>query len=417
MKTSIKSLGVLSLSALLISNYLSEGADWPQWRGQHRDGKSSDTQLLGAWPETGPKLDYKATGLGKAYAGISISGNRLYTMGDIDGASRVLALNAGDGKILWTAKVGAPGAPGWGGFAGPRCMPTVDGNFLFTVDQWGELVCLNAADGKEVWRKNFEKDFGSKRPEWGFAESPLVDGDKVIVTPGGPKGAIVALNKKTGEVVWRTADFTDEAQYSSLIAAKIDGVEQYIQLTMKSVVGVSPKDGAILWKTARKGNVAVIPTPIVDGNNIYVTSGYDMGCNLFKVTSSGGKFAVEQVYINKNMMNHHGGVVKDGDYLYGHSDNKGLVCQNFKTGEIVWAEKEKVKKGCVSFADGKLIFREEESGAMILIEATPKAYVEKGRFNQPDRASEKAWPHPSIANGKLYIRDQDSLFCYDLNAK
>jgi len=392
-------------------------ADWPQWRGTHRDGKSGDTGLLKEWPAGGPKLLTKATGLGLGYAGIVVVGDRLYTMGDKDEASVVMALNADGSKILWSTKVGKLGAPGWGGFAGPRCMPTVDGDLIFTVDQWGELVCVRTSDGKEQWRKNYEKDFGASRPEWGFAESPLVDGDHVIVTPGGSKGAMVALKKKTGEVVWQSKEPTDQTQYASIMAAPIGGARHYCQISMENVFGISATDGALLWKVTRKGRTAVIPTPIVEDDLVYFTSGYGVGCELYKISGSGNSFAAEKVYANKNMVNHHGGVVKLGQHLYGYSDGKGLVCQDFKTGENTWAEKEKIKKGAVSFADGMLYCREEDSGRMLLVAATTEGYQEKGQFEQPDRTEKKAWPHPTIANGKLYLRDQDLMLIYDLKAK
>lgn len=393
-----------------------QAEDWPQWRGPNRDGKSADTGLLKEWPADGPKLAWKATGLGKGYANMSVAAGRLFTMSDRDSTGYVTALDAADGKILWSAKVGAAGAPGMPGWSypGPRCTPTVSGDLVFALDAWGEMICVSAADGKEQWRKNFGKDFGGKPPTWGYSESPLVDGDQVMVTPGGSQGAMVALEKKTGRLLWQSKDFTDDAHYSSIVPADIDGTRQYVQLTAASVVGISAKDGSVLWKAPRKGNVAVIPTPVVDGNLIYVTSGYNAGSHLFKVTSNAGKFSVEQVYANRAMANHHGGVVKVGDHVYGYSDSKGLACQNFQTGEIVWSEKEKIKKGCVSYADGGLYCRDEDTGTMILLEASPAGYKEKGRFLQPDRAKEQAWPHPTIANGKLYLRDQDALLCYNV---
>jgi outer membrane protein assembly factor BamB len=391
-------------------------ADWPQWRGPNRDGKSADTGLLKQWPADGPKLAWKATGLGKGYSGVSLVGDRLFTMGDKEDAGYVVAMSEADGKVVWSAKVGQPGAPdapGWS-YPGPRCTPTVNGDLVFAADGWGELVCVSVADGKEQWRKSYTRDFGGKPPTWGFSESPLVDGDQVVVTPGGKDGAMVALDKKTGRVLWQSKDFTDDAHYSSIIAAEIGGTRQYVQLTAASVVGISPKDGAVLWKASRRGNVAVIPTPIVAGNEVYVTSGYGAGCNLFKVASSGDKFSAEQAYANKVMVNHHGGVVKVGDFVYGYSESKGFTCQNFKTGEAAWVENEKIKKCCVSYADGALYCREEDSGTMILLEASSTGYAEKGRFKQPDRAKEKAWPHPTIADGKLFLRDQDLLLCYSL---
>jgi outer membrane protein assembly factor BamB len=373
--------------------------------------------LLQEWPAGGPKLLWKARGLGKGFGSVAVKGGRLYAFGDLAGGNAVMALSPDGGKVLWSTKVGRAGKAGPSGweFAGPRCTPTVDGDLVVAVDQYGELICVSAADGKEQWRKNYQKDFGAEQaPEWGYSESPLVDGDRVIVTPGGSKGAIVALNKKTGEVLWQSKEFTDPAHYSSIVGAEIEGTHQYVQLTAANLVALAPADGAVLWKAPRKGNVAVIPTPIVDGNEIYVTSGYGVGCQLFRVTKAGDKFSASEVYANHTMVNHHGGVVKVGDCLYGYSDSKGLTCQDFKTGETRWAEKEKIKKGCVSYADGLLYCREEDSGDVVLVAANTAGYEEKGRFAQPERAPEKAWAHPTIANGKLYLRDQDLLLCYDV---
>jgi outer membrane protein assembly factor BamB len=392
--------------------------DWPQWNGRNRDGKSADTGLLAQWPAEGPKLAWKATGFGNGYSTIAVAEGRIYSMGDKDDAGWLMAASADGGKLLWSAKVGQPGAPGVPGydFPGPRSSPTVDGPLVFALDAWGELICVSAADGKEQWRKSLVKDLGGAPPTWGYSESPLVDGEQVVVTPGGHKGALAAFNKKTGELRWQSKEFTDAAHYSSIIPAEIDGARQYIQLTSASVAGLAAKDGALLWKAPRQGSVAVIPTPIVAGDEIYVTSGYNAGCNLFKVTKTDGKFSANQVYANHVMVNHHGGVVRVGKYIYGYSDGKGLTCQKAGTGEAVWTEKAKIKKGSVSYADGKLYCREEDSGTMILVNAAPDAYAEKGRFKQPDRSPEKAWSHPVIANGKLYLRDQDVLLCYDLKA-
>jgi outer membrane protein assembly factor BamB len=392
--------------------------DWPQWNGPNRDGKSAETGLLAEWPADGPRLAWKATGFGKGYSSVSVVGGRLYTMGDKNGVGCVTAANANGGKILWSTKIGAAGAPGVPGydFPGPRSTPTVAGDLIFALDAWGDLVCLNATDGKERWRKSLVKDLGGSPPTWGFSESPLVDGEQVVVTPGGHKGALAAFNTKTGALLWQSKEFTDAAHYASIIPAEIGGVRQYIQLTSASVAGISAKDGALLWKASRQANIAVIPTPIVTGNEIYVTSGYGAGCNLFKVTKTDGKFSAQQIYANHVMVNHHGGVVRVGDYIYGYSEGKGLTCQDAKTGKSVWTEKEKIKKGAVAYADGKLYCREEQSGTMVLVDATPDGYHEKGRFSQPDRSEEMAWAHPVIANGKLYLRDQDVLLCYDIKA-
>jgi outer membrane protein assembly factor BamB len=392
--------------------------DWPEFRGPNRDDISKETGLLQDWPEGGPKLAWKASGLGEGYSGVSPLGDRIYTAGDRSDASFVIALNRADGAQVWSAKLGKPGPVGDPPFEGPRATPTVDGDLLFMIGQWGEMVCLEASSGKELWRKDLVKDFSGTLPKWGYAESPLVDGEKVLVTPGGEKGTILALNKKTGVVIWQSKEFTDPAHYSSLVPVEYGGVRQYVQLTPASVAGVAAADGKLLWRAARKGNVAVIPTPIFDDGLVYVTSGYGVGCNLFKVSAGVGKLSTEQVYANKVMANHHGGVIKVGDCVYGYSEGKGWTCQDFKTGEAKWQEKEKLGKGSIAFADGRFYLRQEGGrGTLALIEASPEGYKEHGRFDQPNRSSKNSWPHPVIAGGKLYLRDQDVLLCYEIMAK
>ena len=409
----------LALALVLQTLPLLAAPDWPQWRGPNRDDVSTETGLLKSWPAGGPPLAWKATGVGAGFATVSVAGDRIFTAGDIGSESRVIALNRGDGKEVWSAKLGAGGAVGWGGFVGVRGTPTVAADLVFALSQWGDLACFEAATGKEVWRKSFTNDFSGKLPEWGFAESPLVDGDQVVGTPGGEKGAVVALNKRTGAVLWRTTDFTDEAQYSSLVPVDSGGVRQYVLLTMQNVVGIAAKDGQVLWKAPRKGATAVISTPVWHDGWLYVSSQYGIGCNGFKVTAENGTFRAEQVYANKVMDNQHGGIVGLGDLVYGYSDKNGWVCQELKTGKQVWAEKEKFGKGSLTFADGHFYLREEDKGAshVALIEASPDGYRESGRFEQPGHSGKEAWTHPVVCDGKLYLRDQDTLFCYDVKAR
>ncbi len=403
----------------LLSAPLAEAGDWPQWFGTDRTGRSAETGLLKSWPTGGPRFAWKAAGLGIGYTTVSVAGGRIFTAGDTSDGNLIIALKESDGTKLWSSHLGKAGAPGWGGFAGPRCTPTVDGERLFAVGQFGELVCFETATGKELWRKDLTTDFGGSRPEWGFSESPLLDGDHLVATPGGPQGAIVALNKTTGAPVWQSKEFTDAAQYASLVPATIGSVRQYVQLTTESVAGIAADDGRLLWRAPRKGRVAVIPTPIVKDDLVYVTSGYEVGCHLFKVAKAGASFQATQVYANKVMANHHGGAILVGDHVYGHSDKGGWTCQKFATGEAVWQENAKLGKGSLTYADGHLYCREEKEGAseVVLLEATPVAYTETGRFKQPEQSGKHAWPHPVIANGKLYLRDQDLLFCYDVKGK
>lgn len=400
------------LASFLMLN--GSAADWPQWRGLKRDGHSPESGLLQEWPAGGPPRIWKTNGLGAGYSSVAVAGGRIFTMGDRADSSFVHAYDL-RGKPLWSAKVGKPG--GGGGYPGPRGTPAIDGNFVYTLGQHGDLVCVQVANGQEVWRKNLRKDFGGKVGSWGYSESPLIDGEQLICAPGGPQGTLLALNKKTGAKTWQSFQWKDSAEYVSPIVAEIAGTRQYIHLTGDRVGGVAADSGKVLWRVSRKGSTAIIPTPIFHQDHVYVTSGYGVGCNLFRITSSGASFKADEVYGNKAMVNHHGGVVLLGGHLYGYSDGKGWVCQDFKTGAMVWSDK-KLGKGSIACADGRLYLRSEGSkGTVALVEATPTAYRERGRFDQPDRSGKQSWPHPVIAGGCLYLRDQDVLLCYDIEAK
>jgi outer membrane protein assembly factor BamB len=401
---------------LILTCFSGSAADWPGWRGSNRDDLCTETGLLKDWPKAGPPLVWKATGLGEGYSTVAISGDHLFTIGQRGPTSFVVALKLADGSHDWTVKLGQSGDPG--GYAGPRGAPTADGDLLYALGQYGDLGCFETATGKQRWHKNLEKDFGGSAPNWGYAESPLVDGNQVVITPGGSKGAIVALDKTSGAELWRCKDFTDDAQYSSLVPAEIGGVRQYIQLTARSVVGVQASDGKLLWRASRHGDTAVIPTPIYHDGYVYVTSGYGAGDNLFQISGTSGKFTAKEVYSNKVMVNHHGGAILVGDYVYGYSDGKGWTCQDFKTGQARWQDKEKLRKGCLTYADGHLYLRQEDGpGTVVLLEASPAGYKEHGRFNPPFRSDKNSWTHPVISGRKLYVRDQDVLLCYDVTAK
>lgn len=389
-------------------------ANWPQWRGPDRNDISQEKGLLKEWPSSGPKRLWLFSSAGVGYSGFSIVGNRLYTMGSRDSKELVIALDTSGGKEVWATEVGGELDNNWGN--GPRGTPTVDGDHVYALAGRGTLACLKRADGKLAWKKSME-DLGGKVPDWGYTESVLVEGDKVICTPGGKKGAIAAFNKLTGDLVWQSKDFTDGAQYSSIIPANLNGVRQCIQLTMNSIAGVDAANGALLWRSEWPGRVAVIPTPIYSEGHVYVTSGYGVGCKLIKI-EAGNK--VTEVYNSKEMKNHHGGVVLVGKHLYGYSDGPGWLCQEFLTGKKVWAEK-KLGKGAVSCADGMLYLVSEDSGTVVLIEASPEGWKEHGRFKlDPQTKLRKPegriWTHPVITDGKLFLRDQDLIYCYDVKS-
>ena len=309
------------------------------------------------------------------------------------------------------------------GKAGPGCTPTVDGERVYALGMGGELVCLQVKDGKELWRVSFAKEFGGRLPTWSYRESPLVDGDKVICTPGGADATLVALDKATGKTIWKSkVPDNPGAAYASVIAIDFEGQRQYLQLTARMLVGVAAADGKFLWRYDRPANKTGIncSTPIYHDGTVFASSAYGAGGGLVKLVKDGKDgVKAEEVYSTRSMENHHGGMIVLDGCLYGaHGGNGGgnLVCLDFKTGKVLWNERS-VEKGSVAFADGRLYYRTENTGNVLLIEPNAKEYVERGRFRQPDRSRSPAWAHPVIANGKLYIRDQDVLFCYDVKAK
>ena len=405
MKTPATALLLIVLGSITLTSL---AGDWPQWRGPNRDGVSTEKGLLDKWPEGGPELVWKAKGLGVGFSSVSVRDGMIYTMGDGKESSHVFCLDAKNGKILWTSKgVGKTG----GNYKGTRCTPTLDGDRLYALGQFGDLVCLEASNGAEVWRRSLTEDFGGRSGGWNYTESPLVDGDKVMVTPGGKKGAVVALGTKNGKLAWQSKDFTDGAQYSSLIARDFGGRRQYIQLTGASVVGLDAKTGETLWRASRKGSTATVSTPVFHQGHLFVSSAYGVGCNGFKVTRNKAGFSAKQIYANKSISNHHGGCIRVGDYVYG-SSRSTLACLELKTGKEMW-RKRSAGKGSIVVVDGKIILR-AESGPIALVELNPKAYKEISRFDQPDRSRAKAWPHPVVSNGILYIRDQGILLAHDL---
>jgi outer membrane protein assembly factor BamB len=393
-----------------------EKPDWPQWRGPNRDDHSPDTGLLKAWPKDGPALVWKGTGIGEGFSSVSVVSDKVFTMGDTDKESFVFALGRDKGDKLWSTKVGNAG----GNYTGTRCTPTVDGDRVYAIGQFGDLVCLKTADGSEVWRKNFEKDLGGKGGGWNYTESPLIDGDKLVCTPGG-EHAIVALNKANGDVIWKS-DYKDEARYSSIVISEAGGIRQYVQLLAGNVVGVDAKDGKLLWKYDRlKNNTANVPTPVVLGNQVFCTAGYGKGGALLTLTVSNGKVDVKEEYYHDELKNRHGGVVQVGDYLYGDLDDSGNPwCVEWKTGKFQKDWLKGVKKdghgsASMTYADGHL-YVHYQNGFVALVPATPDGYKEAGVFKIPNYKG-NSWAHPVVIGGRLYQREQDTLWVYDVKAK
>ncbi len=419
----------LTAVVLMIAAGSSLAQDWPQWRGPNRDGKSADTGLLKEWPQDGPPLAWKTNGLGGGYSGPSIAAGRVFGMSNRGEDEVVWALSETDGKELWATRLGpAYKQRGWPqGKEGPGCTPTVDGERLYVEGLAGNVACLEVKDGKVLWQCSMTRDFGGKVPPWSYRESPLVDGDKVICTPGGPDATLVALDKLTGKTIWKSqVPDNPGAAYASVIAIDFDGQRQYVQLTAKTLVGVAASDGKFLWRYDRPACRTGIncSTPLFHDGMVFAASAYGAGGGLVKLSKDAdGNVKAEEVYFTRQMQNHHGGMILFDGCLYGaNGGNEGgaLLCLDFQTGDVLWDGRKdterRLPKGSLAMADGRLYYRSED-GAVLLIEPNSKQYIERGRFDQPDRSKQPAWPHPVIANGRLYLRDQDLLLSYDIKAK
>ncbi|HVC94606.1 MAG TPA: PQQ-binding-like beta-propeller repeat protein [Pirellulales bacterium] len=386
-------------------------ADWPAWRGADRTGISHETGLMTFWPEGGPKLLWKCSGLGEGYSTPSVAGKLIYGMGNANGQEWVFALDrTQSGKQVWATPLGSVRHDGQG-YAGPRSTPTVDGGRVYTLGLAGDLVAVDAKNGNMIWRHDLKGEFGGSVGGWGYSESVLVDGPWVVCTPGGAQATMLALKKDDGTPVWQ-AKVGDVADYSSIIKIEVDGVKQYVQLTRQGVIGVNAANGEFLWRYDAPANgTANASTPVFGGADVFAASGYGNGGGLVHLTRSGNQFEAKEVYFTKKMKSQHGGMVLVDGYLYG-SDDAVFTCLEFKTGEVQWTDR-LPQKGSVVCADGMLFCR-GEGGKVSLVRATPEKCELLGQFDEPERSGKATWPYPVVADGRLYLRDQDNLFCYDV---
>ncbi len=400
-------LALVALLCLAGQVMAQANANWPQWRGPNRDGISKETGLLKQWPENGPPLAWKATGAGGGYSSFSISNGKLYTMGLRGDREFVVAFDVATGKEAWATQHGGAFRNDQGD--GPRGTPTVDGDRVFALGGNGDLTALDARTGKVVWTKNVLSEFGGSNITWGISESPLVLGNKVLVNAGGPGASIVALNKTDGSLIWKSQ--SDKAGYSSAIPLDINGTTQVVFFTGQRAVGLDAKDGRLLWEYSKPSNrVANAATPIARSNRVFISSDYGTGGGVVEINPDN---KAQEVWFSTNMKNHHSSSVLVGDYLYGFSSSI-LTAMKFDTGEIAWRDRS-VGKGSLVYADGHL-YCLSENGVVGLVEATPAGYKEKGRFriNQDSRPT---WTHPVIAGGRLYLRDQDTIYAFDVKEK
>lgn len=402
---------LLSLALLILccatQSLAQSGGDWPQWRGPNRDGVSKETGLLKQWPASGPALVWKTKGAGGGYSSLAIAKGRIFTLGLRGAREYVIAFDVATGKEAWATPYGKAFHNDRGD--GPRGTPTVDGGNVYALGGNGDLSCLDAGTGRIIWTMNMLEKFGGENPNWGISESPLVIGEKVLVNAGGRGASIIALNKKNGELIWKSQN--DPAGYSSGIPVQIGSTTQVVFFTEQRAVGLDLKDGKLLWDYPRAANrTANVATPIAFGNRVFISSGYGTGAGLVDIKADG---TAKEVYFTKEMQNHHSSSILIGDYLYGFS-NAILTAMRFDTGEVAWKDRS-VGKGSLVFADGHL-YALSENGVVGLIEATPSGYHETGRFKIP-QDNLPTWTHPVIAGGRLYLRDQDTIYAYDVRAK
>lgn len=418
----------LGLSMILAAGTLAGVAyaaspGWPTFRGADRMAVSQETGLLQEWPEAGPKLLWEVAGAGRGYSSLAIAEGKIFTLGDAPSTAEdkdeyLLCFSESEGKPLWKTKTGKAWTSGQESWQSSRSTPTVDGGMVYVVTPHGDVVCCSTADGNELWRKNLKSDFGGNKADgWGYSESVLIDGDRLICTPGGSKGTLVALDKKTGEMIWKCASEGDRgAGHASVVIATIGGNRVYVTTTGSGAIGVRADDGERLWQYPIDRTTAVIPTPIVRDDLVFFTAGYKRGGALLKQKASGNKVEVEEIYpVNTALANKHGGIVLVGDYLYGDSDDAGIPwCADLMTGEIKWKERGSGKKSAsFAAADGRLYIRFAD-GTMVLAKVGPEKYEEVSKFKIPDGGMRPSWSHPVITGGKLYLREQDKILCYDL---
>ena len=419
MKHLVRSLCVLALFNFAV---LAQEPNWNQFRGPNSTNHAFSTGIAKSWSEGGPKELWRVETLGGGYSHLCFYGDMMFTLGDFGDQCFVIAMDKKTGEEVWKKPIGRSGTGlGQGGrqaarnSVGPLGTPACDGEMVFACSQYGDFVAYNMKDGKELWRKNTFNDLGGNiMAGWGYSPSPVIDGDKILLSIGGDEGTLAAFDK-TGKILWRSAQLKEPAAYTTVVPTTIGGVKQYMLLTGTSLVGISPADGKVLWTSEFPGRTAVCSDPVLCGDVVMAGCGYNVGAVFYRITKEGNNFKAENFHADPALLSHHGGIVAVDGHFYLLSDRKGLVCIEAKTGTIKW-ENQSVGKGSLTVVDGKLVVRSERGdGTMALVEAAPTGYKELGRFNQPNRRNENSWTYPMVVDKKMYIRDQGLLLCYDLN--
>ena len=412
------------LAAVAIGCTSAAAADWPTFRGAGRTGVAPDTNLLKSWPTEGPKLVWQTAGAGRGYASLAIAGTRIYTLGDglstaSDADEYLSCFDRASGKPVWKTKTGQPWTDGQESWQSSRSTPTVDGDMVYVITPFGQLIACRTEDGREVFRVDLKAQFGgTKGDSWGYSESVTIDGDRLICTPGGEQATMVALNKKTGAPIWACPIKLDRgAGHSSVVIATVGGRSVYVQTTAAGAFAVDAKTGQFLWAYPIDKTTAVIPTPIIKDDLVFFAAGYKRGGALLRqVPGPNGQVTIKEIYgLNPDLANKHGGIVLVGDHLYGDSDDKGIpFCAELMTGKVVWKERGSGKNSAtVAAADGHIYVRYAD-GTLSLVKADPAGYQEVSSFKVPGSGDRPSWAHMVILDGLLYLREGDAILCYDL---
>lgn len=418
---------VPSLLALVALVGQAAAKDWPTFRGTDRTAVAPDTDLLESWPEGGPKLVWKASGAGRGYASPAIADDRLYTLGDglstaPDADEYLTCYDRETGKQLWKTKTGQPWNEGQESWQSSRSTPTVDGDTVYVITPHGQLVACATADGRERYRVDLKATFGGKKGDgWGYSESVTIDGDRLICTPGGEQATMACLDKKTGRTIWYCPMKGDRgAGHASIVITEVGGKKVYVQTTAAGAFAVDAQKGDFLWAYPIEQTVAVIPTPIVRDNLVFIVAGYKRGGALLRQKAGPqGRVGVEEVYgLKTELANKHGGVVLVGDHLYGCADDQPIIfCAKLETGEIAWKERGSGKNSAaIAAADGHLYVRYQD-GTVSLVKADPSRFEEVSSFSVPGSGDRPSWAHPVILDGRLYLREGDDILCYDVRQR
>jgi outer membrane protein assembly factor BamB len=385
-------------------------ASWPRFHGPLGTNLAAETGLLRQWPEGGPRRLWTATGIGEGFATVAIAEGRIYTAGNRNGQTVITVLDAG-GQLLWQV----PNGGAWtGSQPGSRGTPTIEGDRLYHESPLGDVVCLDAASGRKIWGLNVLEKFGSENITWALAESLLIDGDRLICCPGGPQTAVVALDKRTGQTVWKSPSADgDRAGYASPALAVHPGLRMVLTMTSRHAIGVNADTGGLLWRfehvTPWDENIF---SPIFHDGHVFISTGHRVGSVMLKVTVQGQQANVREVWRSTNLDNHHGGVILLDGYLYGSRWSSGWACLEWKSGKTMYNERG-VGKGSLTYADG-MLYTLGENGLMGLVPATPQGHTLVSRFQLPAGGEGPAWAHPVVCGGRLYLRHGDFLYAYDV---